>query len=195
MRGTEADYQTKKENLHELRNEEGQADADRGDEGTAVLLARQHEDGDDELGGEEDLDEEALGDGGAAAERGGDAEGARGQAVDDGGGGDAAEQLGGDHEQEADPVGGARRHHGDGDGRVQHGAADAEEHPRVDGQAEPEGQADVQQPRGRVAVGERVGHVGAPEGEEQEQERPDEFARRGHEVCWSRRMNIVSLKM
>lgn len=171
-------------NLHHLRNEERQANTDGSDESTAVLLARQHEDGDDQLGREEELDEEALGDAGAAAQRGGDPQGARGEAVDDGGGRDAGEELGGHDEREADPVGGAGEHHGDGDGRVQHGAADAEEDPRVDGEAEPEAQADVEEPRRRVAVGERVRHVGPAEREQQEQEGPHELARRGHEVCW-----------
>ena len=44
----------------ELGDEQGQPDADRSEKGAPVLLGRQHEDGEDELGREEHLDEETL---------------------------------------------------------------------------------------------------------------------------------------
>jgi hypothetical protein len=45
----------------QLRNEEGQTDTDGGDKGGSVLLGRQHEDGKDELKGQDGFDEAALG--------------------------------------------------------------------------------------------------------------------------------------
>lgn len=79
----------------EFGDKEGQADADGGDEGGLVLLLSQHEDSEDELGGQHELDEDALherrvaGEGGAHVERGGEL------CEHEGGGGDAAGDLGG----------------------------------------------------------------------------------------------------
>lgn len=77
-----------------MRHKQRQPDPNRRHERPPMLLGREHEDGKDELGGEEHLDEEALRYGGAAAEGGADGEGAGEKGGDDGGGGDAAEELG-----------------------------------------------------------------------------------------------------
>lgn len=53
----------------ELGDEEGEADPDGGDKGGAVLLGREHVDGEDELGGEDGLDKDALCDIGPPAQR------------------------------------------------------------------------------------------------------------------------------
>lgn len=171
-------------NLHHLGNEERQANADGGNESTPVFLASQHEYSDKELSSKEDLNEEALGNTRAAAQRGRDPQGAGGESINDSRGNNATEDLSGDDQQEADPVGGADDDHGDGDGRIQHGPADAEENPRIDGETKPEAQTDVEETRGGVAIRERVGHVGAAEREQQEQEGSHELACRGDEVCW-----------
>ena len=46
----------------ELSNEEGQTDADGGEEGSLVFLGSQHEDGEDEHGSQEHFDEQASDD-------------------------------------------------------------------------------------------------------------------------------------
>lgn len=48
---------TYEENARQLSNEEGQTDTDGGDEGALVLFGREHEDGEDEFGGEEHFDD------------------------------------------------------------------------------------------------------------------------------------------
>ena len=50
------------EDAHQLGDEEGEADADGGEEGGFGFLGREHEDGDDEEGGQEHFEEEALSD-------------------------------------------------------------------------------------------------------------------------------------
>lgn len=78
-----------------------------------MFLRRQHEDGEDEHGGEEHLDEEAAHDGGGAQRRadlhrGGEERG------HDAGGGDAREDFGEEDERAADPADGADEAHAEG---------------------------------------------------------------------------------
>lgn len=58
------------EDTYQLGNEERQADAHGCDEGGFVLLLGKHEDGEDQLGGEYGLDEDATHDGRRGRERG-----------------------------------------------------------------------------------------------------------------------------
>lgn len=50
-------------NACKMADEECETDTDRCNEGGTVLLCGEHEDGEDEQGGQEHLDEEATGDG------------------------------------------------------------------------------------------------------------------------------------
>ena len=61
---------SRKVDTDELGYEERQTDADGGDKSAFVLLGSEHEDGENEFGSEEHLKEEALDNGGAAAEGG-----------------------------------------------------------------------------------------------------------------------------
>lgn len=81
----------------DVRDEHRDADADGGQESRAMLFDGEEVHRQDQLGGEQHLDEEALGDGGAVAKRVVDQEGPREDAVDDGGGSDAGCELGGDN--------------------------------------------------------------------------------------------------
>ena len=77
------------EDAHQLRYEEGETDANGGEEGSLGFLGREHEDGDDEEGGQEHFEEEALSGGGAVGEGGIYGERSGQKDVDDGGGADA----------------------------------------------------------------------------------------------------------
>lgn len=77
-----------------VRDEDGEADAQGGQEGGAVLLHGEEVDRDDELRREEHFDEEAAGDAGAGRELVGDEERAGEQGVGDCGGGNAGDYLG-----------------------------------------------------------------------------------------------------
>ena len=77
-----------------LDDEEDEADADRSQECGAVFFGGQHEDRENELGGEEYLDEHALSDCGAAAEVGTYIERYREEAIREGCSSDSAENLG-----------------------------------------------------------------------------------------------------
>lgn len=77
-----------------VRDEDGEADAQGGQEGGAVLLHGEEIYCDDELCCEEHFDEEAAGDAGAGRELVGDEERAWEQGVGDCGGGNAGDNLG-----------------------------------------------------------------------------------------------------
>jgi hypothetical protein len=85
---------TCEEDAYKFCNEESETDADGGEEGGFVFFGCEHEDGEDEEGGEEHLEEDTLGGGDALAQRGGYVEGAREDGADDAGGGHACEHLG-----------------------------------------------------------------------------------------------------
>lgn len=78
-----------------MRDEDGDTDANGRKERRAMLLDGEKVDRQDELRGQEHLDEEALGHGGAAAQSVGDAERAGEDSVYHGSGSDTSEQLGG----------------------------------------------------------------------------------------------------
>ena len=69
-------------------------------------------------------------------------------------------------------------------GRIEQPARDAEEDPRGDDEREAETEADEDElvEAGRRFGRQRVGDLCAGEGEEEEQRRPHELARHGHEV-------------
>lgn len=77
----------------QLADEESQADADRGEVGRLVLDDGQHDDDQDELGREEHLDEEALRDGGPAAQTRSAVQRAWEESADNASGSDAGYQL------------------------------------------------------------------------------------------------------
>ena len=82
---------------NQLAQEKGDADADGCKIGRLVLFGGKHEHDEDELGGQEHLDEEALRDAGPATQRRLDRHGAREQRAHDGGRAKSAQQLR-DHE-------------------------------------------------------------------------------------------------
>jgi hypothetical protein len=95
------------EDAYELGDEEGEADADGCEERGLVLLGGKHKDGKDEEGGKEHLDEDALRDGGAGAERRADIQLARKDRGDDGCCADAGKHLREEAENGAGPREGA----------------------------------------------------------------------------------------
>lgn len=112
---------------HQLSNEERQADAHGRDEGGAVLLGREHVDGEDQLGRQDGLNEDALGDGGAAAQCGAHVEVLGEEEAHEHRGKHPADHL---RDEEADGAGdrdGADEEHGQSDGGVEEATADTEE--------------------------------------------------------------------
>lgn len=99
------------QHTNHLAHEKGQANSNGSDEGALVLLSGKHEDGKDELGGEEHFDEQAADNGGAAAEGGADALWAGEEGRDDAGGGDGAQQLGDDDHDATNPGNSADQTH------------------------------------------------------------------------------------
>ena len=83
----------------ELGDEESESDAHGGDERGFALLGREHEDDEDDEGGEEHLNEDALCDGGSVCEGCDDGDGAREHARVERCGDDARQQLGREKEQ------------------------------------------------------------------------------------------------
>jgi hypothetical protein len=81
------------ERTGEVIREQSQTYAHRSHESRLGLLDREHEDGDDEEERQEHLDEEALDDGCAVVERGGDGHGTGEHGRDQSGCDDAAEHL------------------------------------------------------------------------------------------------------
>ena len=79
----------------ELGDEQAETDADGGEEGGFGFLGREHEDRDDQEGGEEHLDEQALRGGRSGCEHRVDDHRAGQEDVDDGGSADGGQDLGG----------------------------------------------------------------------------------------------------
>lgn len=159
-----------------------------------MLLGRKHEDGEDQLSGQEHLNEETLCDGRASPQCCLDVQGPRKQTGHDGGGAHACHHLS-DEEQSPSYVWQCpNQAHAQGDGRIEQPARDAEEDPCVDGEGEAEAQADVEE-LGRIGgLGDgggiaglclSIGDLGAGVGEEEEEECADELARHGHEMALS----------
>jgi len=166
----------------QLRDEEGESDADGGDEGALVLLGREHEDAEDELGGEDHLDEEALHDRCPTAQRRLHRQWTGKHARHERRGRDAAEDLGNEQENPSVIRKGSDDAHAKRDGRVEQTAGNAEEHPGVDGEREAEAQGDILEllrvaaDLGLALAGggvDVVRHLGAAEGEEEEEDGAD----------------------
>lgn len=95
-----------------LSDEEGEADAHGGDEGGAVLLGSKHEYGEDELEGQNSLDEHALREGHPIAQGGADAELGREHDLRQACSCDAAEKLRDEDEDSTDGRDGADENKG-----------------------------------------------------------------------------------
>lgn len=175
----------------ELGDEKRETDADRGDERALMLLGRKHEDGEDQFGGEEHLDEKTLHDRGATTKRGLDGERAGKHAGDEGGGRHASKKLDDEQQDTSEPGQGTDQAHAEGDGGVEQATADAEEDPGIDSQGEAETQSDVLKLL-RVAAdlghalaggrGDVVSDLSAAECEEKKQRRPNKLAAHGDEM-------------
>lgn len=178
-------------NLHKLSNEEGQTNAQRCRARGAVLLNSHHEDGQDEDGGGEHLDEEAAGDAGVGTQRGAGLELSGEESGQHPRGGHSAQELGDEDDDGTDGANGADQDQAQGDGRVKLATRDAEEQPDSDGQGETEADADVQQLGGVGCEDKvlglrasRVDGVGAAKGEEEEEERADKLGQTGNKVVF-----------
>ena len=165
-----------------------------------MLLGRKHEDGEDQLSGQEHLNEETLGDGCASPQGCLHVQGPREQTGHDGGGAHACQHLRYEEQSPSCVWQCPNQAHAQGDGRVEQAAGDAEEDPCVDGEGEAEAQADVEE-LGRIGglgdgggiAGLRlgVGDLGAGVGEEEEEEGTDELASHGHKMALSRLWKAV----
>lgn len=97
-----------------------------------MLFNDEHEDSKDQLGGQEDLEEQGLGDRDTTIKGcGGIKAAAWHKAVGEARRCEAAKQLGNDDENETDEIDATCCEHGDGYGRVEHATSDAEESPMM----------------------------------------------------------------
>lgn len=92
-----------KRHTSKLGDEQGQTDTNGRQEGRLGLLGRQHQDGDEQFGGQEHLDEQALRGRGAVVEHRLDDKRAGEEGGDDGGGDDAGDHLRDEEEEASDP--------------------------------------------------------------------------------------------
>lgn len=116
-----------------LTNEQGKSNTDAANGSGAMLLNNKHEDGEDQLSCQEELEEEGLLDTDASVERRRGVKAAAGHdTVGEPSACNAAKDLGDEDDDKADKVNGTSCEHGNGDCGVEHATSDAEEGPVTD---------------------------------------------------------------
>lgn len=108
-----------------------------------MLFSSQHENGENKLSSQDHLDEQTLGDGGAAAESGSNIQGAREHARDQSSGGKATHNLNDEKQSSTNPWEGSDEAHAESDSRVEQSSRDTEKDPSVDSEGKAETQRDV----------------------------------------------------
>lgn len=154
-------------------------------EGPPMLLARKHEDSQNQLRREKHLQHQPSTYRHATAQRGIHRERTRQQPRDHGRGRDAAQQLRRHDQSSPQKPHGAGEHHGQADHGVKLPAADAEKHPHVDGEAQAKAQGDEEETGDRVAAAGSsrvVGDVSAGKGEEEKEKGADELGKGSYNV-------------
>ena len=128
----------------EFCDEQSQAYADGSDEGGFVLFRGEHEDGEDEFGGEEHLDEDAASEGNAGTQARGNGHFAWEKGGDDTRSSHGTEKFSHEGDTGSDPGHAADERETECHGGIEEAAGDAEEDPGIDSQTKAESQAYVE---------------------------------------------------